>query len=108
MNDLIYTALKFSTISAIKTFIRNTNSNAERRTKVRMFRWLPLTIAKFNSYVALVVYMGLVKTKSIVDYWTKKPMYSFSYPQSIMSQAWFQAISWNLNLCDLDEDKENG
>ncbi|XP_043075622.1 uncharacterized protein LOC122324917 [Puntigrus tetrazona] len=110
--DATYTPLQlfqlFFTNSAVKTIVRNTNSNAEKRVKAgKKFLWAPLTVSEFYSYVALVVYMGLVKTKSIADYWARKRMYNFSYPQSIMSQARFQAISWNLQLCDPQEDEEN-
>uniref|UniRef100_A0A673IN46 PiggyBac transposable element-derived protein domain-containing protein n=1 Tax=Sinocyclocheilus rhinocerous TaxID=307959 RepID=A0A673IN46_9TELE len=110
--DRTYTPLQlfqlFLPNSAVKTIVRNTNSNAEKRVKAgKKFVWVPLTIAEFYSYVALVVYMGLVKAKSIADYWARKRMYNFSYPQSIMSRARFQAISWNLHLCDPQEDEEN-
>ncbi|XP_077075605.1 MAGUK p55 subfamily member 5b isoform X2 [Siphateles boraxobius] len=113
--DSTYTPLQlfqlFFTSSTIKTIIRNTNSNAEKRAKagkkLERSTWVPLTVAEFYSYVALVVYMGLVKVKSIADYWTQKRMYNFPYPQSVMSQARFQAISWNLHLCDLQEDENN-
>lgn len=112
MMDSTYTALQlfqlFFTSSTVKTIVRNTNSNAEKRAKAgSKFLWVPLTVAEFYSYMALVVYMGLVKAKSIADYWAQKRMYSFPYPQSVMSRARFQAISWNLHLCDLQEDEEN-
>uniref|UniRef100_A0A8C2CBJ6 PiggyBac transposable element-derived protein domain-containing protein n=1 Tax=Cyprinus carpio TaxID=7962 RepID=A0A8C2CBJ6_CYPCA len=110
--DATYTSLQlfqlFFTNSAVKTIVRNTNSNAEKKVKAgKLFIWVPLTVAEFYSYVALVLYMGLVKAKSIADYWARKQMYNFSYPQSIMSQARFQAITWNLYLCDPQEDEKN-
>ncbi|XP_048063742.1 mucin-5AC-like [Megalobrama amblycephala] len=112
MADSTYTPLQlfqlFFTSSTVKTIVRNTNSNAEKRAKSGMkFLWVPLTVAEFYSYVAIVVYMGLVKAKSIADYWARKRMYNFPYPQSVMSRARFQAISWNLHLCDLQKDEEN-
>ncbi|XP_051500241.1 uncharacterized protein LOC127409604 isoform X1 [Myxocyprinus asiaticus] len=98
----------FFTSSVIETIVRNTNCYAEKRAKAgKKFLWVPLTVKEFHSYVALVVYMGLVKAKSLLDYWARKMMYNFSYPQSVMSRTRFQAISWNLYLCDLQEDEEN-
>lgn len=35
------------------------------------------------------------------------PFYSFPYPQSVMSRCRFLAISWNLHLCNLEEDLQN-
>ncbi|XP_039546208.1 uncharacterized protein LOC120492126 [Pimephales promelas] len=115
MTDSTYTPLQlfqlFFTRSTIKTIVKNTNSNAEKREqagkKLESTTWVPLTIAEFYSYLALVVYMGLVKLKSFADYWAQKQMYNFPYPQSVMPQARFQAISLNLHLCDLQEDEEN-
>ncbi|XP_051511237.1 piggyBac transposable element-derived protein 4-like isoform X1 [Myxocyprinus asiaticus] len=98
----------FFTNSGIETIVRNTNCYAEKRAEAgKKFLWVPLTVKEFHSYLALVVYMGLVKAKSLVDYWARKMMYNFSYPQSVMSRARFQAISWNLYLCDPQEDEEN-
>lgn len=98
----------FFTSSVIQTIVRNTNSYAKKKADVsKKLSWVPLTVNEFYSYVALVLYMGLVKADSLMDYWTKKRLYRFSYPRSIMSQMRFQAIFCNLHLCDLQEDEEN-
>nr|XP_055042360.1 mucin-2-like [Misgurnus anguillicaudatus] len=98
----------FFTSSVIQTIVRNTNSYAKKKADVsKKLSWVPLTVNEFYSYVALVLYMGLVKADSLMNYWTKKRLYRFSYPRSIMSQMRFQSIFCNLHLCDLQEDEEN-
>jgi len=58
-------------------------------------------------HVSLVLYMGLVKVKTYANYWARKTIYNFPYPQSVMSRCRFLAISWNLHLCNLEEDLQN-
>ncbi|XP_058627659.1 uncharacterized protein LOC131537949 [Onychostoma macrolepis] len=98
----------FFTISVLETIVKNTNSyGAMRSSAGKKFHWVPLTVSEFLAYISLVLYMGLVKVKTYVDYWAKKPIYSFPYPQSVMSRCRFLAISWNLHLCNLEEDLQN-
>lgn len=59
------------------------------------------------TYIGIVIYKGLVNAKSVVDYWARKDIYSFPFPQFAMSRRGFCAISWNLHLCDLKDDEEN-
>lgn len=51
--------------------------------------------------------MGLVGAKTIIDYWAKKTLYNFLFPRSVMLRPRFQAISWNLHLCDVGMDEQN-
>ncbi|CAM4490487.1 unnamed protein product [Leuciscus chuanchicus] len=98
----------FFTTSVIDTIVRNTNKYASKMSAAgKKFQWVPLTAQEFSSYLALVIYMGLVNAKTIVDYWAKKTLYNFSFPRSVMSRPRFQAISWNLHLCDVEKDEQN-
>lgn len=98
----------FFSRSVIQTIVRNTNSYAERKAEAgKTFLWVPLTVNEFYSSLALVLYMGLVKVDTLMDYWERKSIYSFPYPQSIMSRERFQAIFSNLYLCDPQDDIEN-
>ncbi len=68
---------------------------------------MPLKVKELYSYIALDIYMGLLSTKTIADYWAGKAIYNTPFPKSVMSRSRFQAISWNLHLCNLEEDREN-
>jgi len=98
----------FFTNSVLETIVKNTNSyGANRSSSGKKFHWVPLTVSEFLAYISLVLYMGLVKVKTYANYWARKTIYNFPYPQSVMSRCRFLAISWNLHLCNLEEDLQN-
>uniref|UniRef100_A0A8C1K4N4 PiggyBac transposable element-derived protein domain-containing protein n=1 Tax=Cyprinus carpio TaxID=7962 RepID=A0A8C1K4N4_CYPCA len=98
----------FFPYSVVATIVNNTNSYAKMRTEAgTKFKWVPLKVKELYSYIALVVYMGLLSTKTIADYWSGKEIYNLPFPKSVMSRSRFQAISWNLHLCNLQEDRAN-
>ncbi|XP_026085392.1 piggyBac transposable element-derived protein 4-like [Carassius auratus] len=110
--DRMYSPLQlfqlFFSTSVVKTIVKNTNSYAKMRTEAgKKFSWVPLTAKELYSYFAIVIYMGLLSTKTISDYWSGKKIYSIPFPKSLMSRSRFQAISWNLHLCNLEEDRAN-
>uniref|UniRef100_A0A673L395 PiggyBac transposable element-derived protein 4-like n=2 Tax=Sinocyclocheilus rhinocerous TaxID=307959 RepID=A0A673L395_9TELE len=98
----------FFPYSVVATIVKNTNSYAKMRTEAgKKFLWVPLKVKELYSYIALVIYMGLLSTKTIIDYWSGKEIYNLPFPKSVMSRSRFQAIAWNLHLCDLQEDRAN-
>ncbi|XP_056090430.1 piggyBac transposable element-derived protein 4-like isoform X2 [Rhinichthys klamathensis goyatoka] len=110
--DRIYSPLQlfqlFFSSSVVETIVNNTNSFAQKRSEAgKRFLWLPLVAHELYSYMALVIYMGLLGAKNIVDYWSGQEIYSLPFPKSVMSRSRFQAISWNLHLCDPEDDREN-
>uniref|UniRef100_A0A673KZZ0 PiggyBac transposable element-derived protein domain-containing protein n=1 Tax=Sinocyclocheilus rhinocerous TaxID=307959 RepID=A0A673KZZ0_9TELE len=110
--DRIYSQLLlfqlFFTGSVVDTIVKNTNTFARMRSEAgKHFLWLPLKAEELHSYIALVIYMGLLGAKNIIDYWSGKEIYRLPFPKSVMSRSRFQAISWNLHLCDPEDDREN-
>ncbi|KAG1924553.1 hypothetical protein F2P79_026106 [Pimephales promelas] len=78
--DRIYSPLQlfqlFFSSSVVETIVMNTNSFAQKRSEAgKRFHWLPLDAHELYSYMALVVYMGLLGAKNIVDYWSGKEIY---------------------------------
>lgn len=87
------------------TIIRNTNTYAAKRVESgKKFMWIPLVVKDIQCYMGLLIYMGLVNAKTLVDYWSTKDIYSFPLPHFAMSRSHFQSISWNLHL---KEDEDN-
>ncbi|XP_056101607.1 piggyBac transposable element-derived protein 4-like [Rhinichthys klamathensis goyatoka] len=110
--DRIYSPLQlfqlFFPTSVIDTIVTNTNSYAKMRSEAGVkFPWVPLKAHEMYSFIALVIYMGLLGAKNIVDYWSRKDIYCLPFPKSVMSRSRFNAITWNLHLCDLKEDRAN-
>ncbi len=110
--DRIYSPLQlfqlFFTGSVVDTIVKNTNAFARKRSEAgKRFVWLPLKVQELYSFIGLVIYMGLLGAKNIIDYWSGKEMYRLPFPKSVLSRSRFQAISWNLHLCDPEDDLEN-
>lgn len=98
----------FFPTSVVDTIVKNTNTYARMRSEAgKKFLWVPLKAQEMYSYIALVIYIGLLSAKSIIDYWSGKNIYCLPFPKSVMSRSRFQAVTWNLHLCDLKEDRAN-
>ncbi|KTF91368.1 hypothetical protein cypCar_00031790 [Cyprinus carpio] len=92
----------------IITLLFDTNFFARMRSEAgKRFVWLPLKVQELYSYIGLMIYMGLLGAKNIIDYWSGKEIYRLPFPKSVMSRSRFQAISWNFHLCDPEDDLEN-
>ncbi|KAL1279199.1 hypothetical protein QQF64_025872 [Cirrhinus molitorella] len=110
--DMIYSPLQlfqlFFTVSVVDTMVKNTHAFARMRSEAgKRFIWLPLKVQELYLYIGLVICMGLLGAKNIIDYWSGKEIYRLPFPRSVMSRSRFQAISWNLHLCDPEDDLEN-
>ncbi len=110
--DRIYSPLQlfqlFFTGSVVDTIVKNTNAFARTRSESgKRFVWLPLKVQELYSFIGIVIYMGLLGAKNIIDYWSGKEIYCLPFPKSVMSRFRFQAISWNLHLCDPEDNLEN-
>ncbi|XP_076831303.1 uncharacterized protein LOC143476823 [Brachyhypopomus gauderio] len=99
--------LFFST-SVVQTLVNNTNKFAEMSAAAgKKLKWTSVSVSEFYAFISLIIYMGLVKTKTIVDYWSQKQPYRLQYPCSVMSSKRFFAISSSLHISDPKEDAEN-
>ncbi|KAK7153232.1 hypothetical protein R3I93_011203 [Phoxinus phoxinus] len=110
--DRVYSPLQlfqlFFPTSVIDTIVTNTNSYAKMRSEAgKKFPWVPVKAHEMYSFIALVIYMGILGAKHILDYWSGKHIYSLPFPKSVMSRSRFQAITWNLHLCNLKDDRAN-
>ncbi|XP_049445610.1 piggyBac transposable element-derived protein 4-like [Epinephelus fuscoguttatus] len=99
--------LFFST-SVVRTIIENTNANAAKRNQAGVrFKWEALTVKDFYTFLATIIFTGLVSVHNRADYWRKKWPYNFPFPSRKMSRDRFEAILWSLHLSDPKEDEEN-
>ncbi|XP_062864454.1 piggyBac transposable element-derived protein 4-like [Trichomycterus rosablanca] len=112
LSNTVYSPLQlfqlFFSTSVVKTIVDNTNKYAEIRAAANPSnKWIPLSVREFYKFIALVIYMGIVKLKSVADYWSGKEYYRLHCTTKVMTGKRFLAISSNLHLCDPKEDKDN-
>uniref|UniRef100_A0A8C2BRA3 PiggyBac transposable element-derived protein domain-containing protein n=1 Tax=Cyprinus carpio TaxID=7962 RepID=A0A8C2BRA3_CYPCA len=112
ITDELYSPIQlfqlFFSHRVVLEIIANTNAHAEKLSiSGKKFNWETLTLDEFNSYLSLIIYMGILKVKELSDYWSKRLGYDFNFPPTVMSQDRFLSISWALHLCDLKGDEEN-
>ncbi|XP_047671699.1 piggyBac transposable element-derived protein 4-like [Tachysurus fulvidraco] len=107
MGGVQYTNLQlfslFMNNDILQVIVNNSNKFGETNHPGTFQR---ITLAEMMLYMAMTIYMGLVKTRRINDYW-RSELYAFSFPSSVMSGRRFKAISRALHLSDPDDDAAN-
>ncbi|XDV25651.1 hypothetical protein PO909_029533, partial [Leuciscus waleckii] len=99
-----YTALQlfnlFFSMSVLQTIVQHTNVYGDKNQQGREKPWNDISVEDFKCYLALVVYMGLVKVSALTDYWRRSRIYSVPLPAEIMSCRKFLTITNALHLSD--------
>lgn len=91
--------LFFST-TVIDTLVKHTNANGRKKTQEHQKPWNTITREDMYSFLALVLYMGMVPLKAMTDFWRGSRLYSLPFPPSVMSSNRFLAISRSLHMND--------
>ena len=64
--------LLFFPLKTISVIVKNTNSYAEQlKTKLKSFKWFPLTAKEFLAFLSLIFFMGMVEVPVIRDNWNQ-------------------------------------
>ncbi|KAK9967190.1 hypothetical protein ABG768_001601 [Culter alburnus] len=105
-SPLQYFELFFSK-SVTKTIVSNTNTYGAMRSEGKNKPWEDISVKDLKKYIALVIYMGVLKCFKLTDYWRKSDIYSLPFPAQIMSSRKFFRICSALHLSDPKVDAEN-
>uniref|UniRef100_A0A8C2ZIU9 PiggyBac transposable element-derived protein domain-containing protein n=1 Tax=Cyclopterus lumpus TaxID=8103 RepID=A0A8C2ZIU9_CYCLU len=96
----------FFTSTIIQKIVENTNEFGEAHHKTPSNPWIHITSEDMFSFMALVVFLGLVKWRAFTDYWRGGKMY-LQLPKKIMTGKKFLRISRTLHLSSLVADAAN-
>uniref|UniRef100_A0A8C6WGX3 PiggyBac transposable element-derived protein domain-containing protein n=1 Tax=Neogobius melanostomus TaxID=47308 RepID=A0A8C6WGX3_9GOBI len=94
--------LFFST-QVISLLVKNTNSYGQRNNP----KFTDVTPKDMYSYIAMVMYMGLLPLKAINDFWSVSRLYGLSFPGKTMRRDRFACISSAFHMNDPDVEAEN-
>ncbi|XP_055010857.1 piggyBac transposable element-derived protein 4-like [Boleophthalmus pectinirostris] len=93
----------FFSSEVITSLIQNTNSYGKRANA----NFAAVTSKDMFSYIALVLYMGVVPLKTLLDYWRSTRLYTLPFPSSTMNRQRFNDISRCLHMNHPDVEAEN-
>ncbi|XP_055015889.1 piggyBac transposable element-derived protein 4-like [Boleophthalmus pectinirostris] len=87
----------------MSTLLANINDHGAEQNQ----NWTDVTLPDLYAFLAIVIYMGIVKLPELVDYWRKHNIFNLIFPASVISRNKFQLICRSLHLCPLKEDIQN-
>uniref|UniRef100_A0A671KS10 PiggyBac transposable element-derived protein domain-containing protein n=1 Tax=Sinocyclocheilus anshuiensis TaxID=1608454 RepID=A0A671KS10_9TELE len=90
------------TNSMLLTIIKTTNDFHSNNSKPSDL-WIDVTLQDMFAFMAMVIYMGLVKLPAITDYWRGGKLYSLLFPKKLFAGKKFLRICHSHHLSSTTE-----
>lgn len=88
----------FFSDDVVRTLVENTNAYARQNGQSQETGWSPISSADMYSFLGLVIYMGIVRLKTLNDFWRRDKLFDMPFPASVMPGRRFLAISRTLHM----------
>ncbi|KAK7878439.1 hypothetical protein WMY93_034318 [Mugilogobius chulae] len=93
----------FFSFEVVSSLVRNTNAYVKHSGASPA----NVTLKDMYSYIALVLYMGVVPLKTLLDYWKSSRLYALPFPSNTMNRLRFNEISGCLHMNHPDAENAN-
>ncbi|KAK7915583.1 hypothetical protein WMY93_011344 [Mugilogobius chulae] len=102
-----YTILEFFQQFFTSTVLLTLINNSNRYARSTNTEWTDITLADMYAFLAMTIYMGIVKLPTLKDYWSRIRLFNFAFPKGLITGKKYLAILSAFHISDPEDDRTN-